>query len=81
MAFLASCGHSLGDDFGWPGEDGRTICYPCFEAQADASWWRRWSTLSQRSNLPPTTTSSRCSITTTSGRTSDARHPRASGTT
>ena len=45
MAFLASCGHSLGDDFGWPGEDGRTICYPCFEDQADASWWEMVSAL------------------------------------
>lgn len=39
MTFLAACGHPLGTDFGWPSLDGRTICYSCFEAEADAEWW------------------------------------------
>lgn len=51
MAFLAACGHPLGDDFEWPGEDGRTICYPCFEHQADASWWKAVEALQSVADL------------------------------
>ena len=47
MSDIGACGHPFGDDFAWPSRDGRTVCYPCFEAEADEAWWQMMTALSE----------------------------------
>lgn len=55
---IGDCGHDTTQDYEWPGNGGRTICYRCFEIEADESWWAMFEALcdhpgSEHAKEPP----------------------------